>query len=83
MQPKLPRPAHPTNITGGLIEDACGTAVGAPVVKSLAATGYREPAAPNQWFGACSGPGGFDLALVDASGLVVVHAVACGSQQSN
>ena len=57
---------------------------GAPVVNPLATTvGYQGPPTPDQWFGgALSGRAG-SLALLDASGGVVVDAIVYGSQQSS
>ena len=57
---------------------------GAPVVNPLAkAAGYEGPPAPNQWFGGVLSARAGSIALMDASGAVVVDAVVYGSQQSN
>ena len=57
---------------------------GAAVVNTQVTTaGYNGSTAPNQWFGgALSGSAG-SIALMDASGKVVVDAMVYGSQQSN
>jgi len=57
---------------------------GAAVVNPLATTlGYQGPPAPNQWFGGALSARAGSLALMDASGVVVVDAMVYGSQQSN
>ena len=45
--------------------------------------GYQGPPAPQQWFGGVLSPRAGSIALVDASGAVVVDAVVYGSQQSS
>lgn len=57
---------------------------GAPVLNARGAqAGYRGDRAPGQWFGSMLSPSAGSLALMDASGAVVVDAVVYGSQQSN
>jgi hypothetical protein len=57
---------------------------GAPVVNPLAKTvGYEGPPAPNQWFGGALSTRAGSIALMDASGVVVVDAMVYGSQQSS
>ena len=57
---------------------------GAPVVNSQATTvGYQGPPAPSQWFGNPLSASAGSLALMDASGAVVVDAMVYGSQQSS
>jgi hypothetical protein len=57
---------------------------GAPIVNSqVAAAGYQGSTAPNQWFGVPMSPGAGSIALMDASGAVVVDALVYGSQQSS
>ena len=57
---------------------------GAAVVNPLATTaGYQGPPAPNQWFGGALSASAGSIALMDASGKVVVDAMVYGSQQSN
>ena len=59
-------------------------AYGAAVVNPLATTvGYQGPPAPNQWFGGALSARAGSIALMDASGVVVVDAMVYGSQQSN
>jgi non-reducing end alpha-L-arabinofuranosidase len=59
-------------------------ALGAPVVNPrVAVEGYRGLPAPNQWFGGALSTRAGSIALVDASGAVVVDAMVYGSQQSN
>jgi len=59
-------------------------AYGAPVVNpAAAAEAYQGPPAPNQWFGGALSASAGSIALMDASGAVVVDAVVYGSQQSN
>ena len=59
-------------------------AYGAAVVNPLATTGsYQGPPAPNQWFGDPLSASAGSIALVDASGKVVVDAMVYGSQQSS
>lgn len=59
-------------------------AYGAPIVNARAASaGYQGPPAPRQWFGAALSPTAGSLALLDASGAVVVDAIVYGSQQSS
>ncbi|MFB3778172.1 MAG: arabinofuranosidase catalytic domain-containing protein [Bryobacteraceae bacterium] len=57
---------------------------GVPVV-NLAVTmaGYQGPPPPNQRFGGILSPWAGSIALMDASGAVVVDAIVYGSQQSN
>ena len=63
---------------------AKGHAYGAAVVNPLATTvGYQGPPAPNQWFGGALSASAGSIALLDASGEVVVDAMVYGSQQSN
>ena len=57
---------------------------GAAVVNPLATTaGYQGPPAPNQWFGGPLSTSVGSIALMDASGVVVVDAMVYGSQQSS
>ena len=57
---------------------------GAAVVIPQAATvGYQGPPTPNQWFGNPLSTTAGSLALMDASGKVVVDAMVYGSQQSS
>jgi hypothetical protein len=59
-------------------------AYGAAVVNSQAAApGYQGPPAPNLWYGAALSARAGSIALVDASGEVIVDAVVYGSQQSS
>ncbi len=59
-------------------------AYGAPLVNPVATTaGYQGPTAPNQWFGVALSTRAGSIALMDASGAVVVDAIVYGSQQSN
>src|SRR5204863_1136897 len=71
---------------GGLTLDkplGKGHAYGAPVVNPLAtAAGYQGPS-PNQWFGGTLSARAGSIALLEASGAVVVDAIVYGSQQSN
>ncbi len=61
-----------------------GHAYGAAVVNPLATTvGYQGPPAPNQWFGGALSASAGSIALMDASGVVVVDAMVYGSQQSS
>src|SRR5450759_4844983 len=61
-----------------------GHAYGATVVNPLAtAMGYQGPPAPNQWFGGTLSTRAGSIALLDASGVVIVDAMVYGSQQSN
>jgi non-reducing end alpha-L-arabinofuranosidase len=63
---------------------ARGHAHGAAVINPLAtADGYQGPPAPHQWFGGVLSARAGSIALLDASGVVVVDAVVYGSQQSN
>ena len=63
---------------------AKGHAYGAAVVNPLATmAGYQGPPAPNQWFGGVLSARAGSIALMDASGVVVVDAMVYGSQQSN
>ena len=57
---------------------------GAVVVNLLATTvAYQGPPAPNQWYGGPLSTSAGSIALMDASGLVLVDAIVYGSQQSN
>jgi hypothetical protein len=57
---------------------------GAAVVNSLATTGsYQGPAAPNQWFGNPLSTSAGSIALLGASGKVVVDGMVFGSRQSS
>jgi hypothetical protein len=57
---------------------------GAAIVNPLDTTGgYQGPPAPNQWFGGSLSARAGSIALMDASGVVVVDAVVYGSQQSS
>ena len=57
---------------------------GAPVVNAQVTTvGYPGTPAPHQWFGGALSTRAGSIALVDASGEVVVDAVVYGSQQSD
>jgi non-reducing end alpha-L-arabinofuranosidase len=59
-------------------------AYGAPVVNALVKTaGYQDSPVPNQWFGGALSARAGSIALLDASGAVVVDAMVYGSQQSN
>jgi hypothetical protein len=61
-----------------------GHPYGAAVVNPLATTvGYQGPPAPNQWFGGTLSTRAGSIALLDATGVVVVDAMVYGSQQSN
>jgi non-reducing end alpha-L-arabinofuranosidase len=61
-----------------------GHEYGAAVVNPLAATvGYQGPPAPTQWFGGPISANAGSIALLDASGAVVVDAMVYGSQQSS
>lgn len=56
-------------------------AYGAPVFNVK--EGYQGPPVPNQWFGSALSARAGSIALMDASGAVVVDAIVYGSQQSN
>ena len=57
---------------------------GAAVVNPLATmVGYQGPPAPNQWYGGPLSASAGSIALMDASGVVLVDAMVYGSQQSN
>jgi len=57
---------------------------GTAVINSLAVSaGYQGSTAPDQWYGAPLSPSAGSVALMDASGKVVVDAMVYGSQQSN
>ncbi len=57
---------------------------GAPVsVSALVSSGYQGDKTPDQWYGTALSTTAGSLALMDASGKVVVDAVVYGSQQSN
>jgi non-reducing end alpha-L-arabinofuranosidase len=58
--------------------------MGAPVINSMVKTaGYQGTPAPNQWYGDPLSVSAGSIALMDASGEVVVDAVVYGSLQSN
>jgi len=57
---------------------------GAPVVNPLATTGsYQGPPAPDQWFGEPLSTSAGSIALLDASGKVLVDGMVFGSRQSS
>lgn len=56
-------------------------AYGAPVIDPK--EGYHGPPAPNQWFGSVLSARAGSIALMDATGTVVVDAIVYGSQQSS
>ncbi len=57
---------------------------GASIVNPPAtAVGYQVPPSPNQWYGVPLSSLAGSIALMDASGTVVVDAMVYGSQQSN
>jgi hypothetical protein len=57
---------------------------GAAVLNPLAmSVGYQGSARPNQWYGAPLSSIAGSIALMDASGMVVVDAMVYGSRQSN
>ena len=59
-------------------------ACGAPVVnRQVTTAGYQGTPAPNQWSGGSLSARAGSIALLDASGAVVIDAVVYGSQQSN
>ena len=59
-------------------------AYGAPVLNPSDTTnGYQGPPAPNRWFGGVLSGRAGSIALVDASGSLVVDAMVYGSQQSS
>jgi len=59
-------------------------AYGAPVVNPLStASGYQGPPVPQQWFGGTLSARAGSIALLDATGKVVVDAIIYGSQQSS
>lgn len=60
-------------------------AYGAPVREPAEASqpGMAGSPAPNQWFGSMLSPSAGSIALMDASGSVIVDAMVYGSQQSN
>jgi non-reducing end alpha-L-arabinofuranosidase len=59
-------------------------AYGAAVLNPLATTaGYQGPPAPDQWFGDALSTRAGSIALMDASGAVVVDAMVYGSRQSS
>jgi non-reducing end alpha-L-arabinofuranosidase len=72
---------------GGITLDsalASAHAYGTAVVSAQATTaGYQGAPAPKQWFGGTLSARAGSIALMDASGAVVVDAVVYGSQQSN
>jgi hypothetical protein len=55
----------------------------AVVARMAAAEGYQGPPEPHQWFGGVLSARAGSIALLDASGTVVVDAIVYGSQQSN
>ncbi|MBN2666706.1 MAG: lamin tail domain-containing protein [Bacteroidales bacterium] len=58
--------------------------IGAAVINPLAASvGYLGSARPNQWYGVSLSTAAGSIALMDASGLVIVDAIVYGSRQSN
>ncbi len=57
---------------------------GAAVTNPLATTvGYQGPPSPNQWYGGPLSASAGSIALMDATGKVIVDAMVFGSQQSN
>jgi hypothetical protein len=57
---------------------------GAAVTNPLATTvGYQGPPVPDQWYGGPLSASAGSIALMDASGEVIVDAMVYGSQQSN
>lgn len=57
---------------------------GAPVTNPLASSmGYQGSVSPNQWYGAPLSAIAGSVALMDATGAVVIDALVYGSQQSN
>jgi hypothetical protein len=57
---------------------------GAPIVNPLAlAASYQGPPSPDQWFGNPLSASAGSIALLDATGKVIVDALVFGSQQSN
>ena len=57
---------------------------GAPVLNTaVKSAGYQDLVAPNQWYGDPLSVSAGSIALMDASGEVVVDAMVYGSQQSN
>jgi hypothetical protein len=63
---------------------AKGHGFGAPVINvSDITSGYQGPPAPHQWFGGILSARAGSIALLDATGKVVVDAMVYGSQQSN
>jgi hypothetical protein len=57
---------------------------GAPVVNPLATAGsYQGPPAPNQWFGNPLSASAGSIALLDASGKVLLDGMVFGSRQSS
>ena len=57
---------------------------GAAVINPLATTeGYQGPPSPDQWYGDPFSASAGSIALMDASGEVLVDAMVYGSQQSN
>jgi hypothetical protein len=54
------------------------------VINPLATSvGFQGSPTPNQWFGGALSTSAGSIALLDASGLVIVDAMVYGSQQSN
>ena len=61
-----------------------GHGYGAAVVNRLATTvGYQGPPPPDLWFGGALSARAGSIALLDASGVLIVDAMVYGSQQSN
>jgi hypothetical protein len=59
-------------------------AYGAPILDTaVTESGNQGSSAPNQWFGSALSPSAGSIALMDASGSVLVDAMVYGSQQSN
>jgi hypothetical protein len=57
---------------------------GEPVINArTASAGYQGPPRPNQWFGGALSTRAGSIALMDASGAMVVDAMVYGSQQSS
>jgi hypothetical protein len=72
--------------SGITLENALGKSheAGAAVLNSLTkSVGYQGSAKPNQWYGSPLSATAGSVALMDASGLVVVDAMVYGTQQSN
>ncbi len=57
---------------------------GAPLVNPVAITvGYQGPPTPNQWYGGPFSSSAGSIALMDATGVLLVDAMVFGSQQAN